>query len=181
MGDLIVATHMSVDGVVESPHPDNWLVLEGDHAPEAHEWLSAADALVLGRKTYEGLAAVWPSMTDESGYAERINGLPKHVASTTLAEPLEWNASLIRGDLAEEVALLKKSTPGDLLVVGCGTLAAHLVALGLVDEVRILVYPTVWGEGERIFHGARVPLTRVATTPFMSGVSLQCYRPVVAG
>jgi dihydrofolate reductase len=120
-----------------------------------------------GRKTYQGLARVWPTITDDRGFADRVNALPKFVASGTLAEPLEWNSTLIKGDVAEGVRELKRQHSGHLLSYGCGELARYLTAHGLVDEIRFTVFPTVLGEGVRPF-GARVR-TPKAVPPAQNG------------
>jgi dihydrofolate reductase len=101
MGKLIVHNAVTVNGAFEAPSPDAWFVLDDDSGDASLEQLVLADALVLGRKTYEGLAAVWPVLVDDPGmgrFAGRSNEMPKYVASRTLTEPLEWNATLIKGD-----------------------------------------------------------------------------------
>jgi dihydrofolate reductase len=179
MGRLIVSTQMTVDGLIDV---GDWFLQEGEHEEHgSFDQLLAADAMLLGRKTYEGLASVWPTMTDDRGFADRVNSMPKHVASTTLDEPLEWNATLIKGDLTEAVPELKRRYPGNLVSYGCGELAYRLVGLGLVDEVRFWIHPSVFGGGHRPFHGAApVPLHLVSTTTYRSGVALLCYRPAAA-
>jgi dihydrofolate reductase len=123
MRRVIVSNQISIDGVIESPSPDSWYIAEGEHEDTGSlDQLLAADDLLLGRKTYEGLAAVWPEITDDRGFADRVNSLPKHVASRTLQEPLTWNATLIKGDLAEYVADLKQQAGGNILVYGGGSL-----------------------------------------------------------
>ena len=99
MGKLIISTHITVDGVI-GPSPSDWAILEGEGERYKFDQLLAADAFLLGRKVYEGLASVWPTITDDTGFAERVNTIPKYVASRTLEEPLDWNASLLKGDLA---------------------------------------------------------------------------------
>jgi dihydrofolate reductase len=106
MGKVIISTHITVDGVI-GPSPQDWAILEGEGERYKFDQLLAADAFLLGRKVYEGLASVWPTITDDTGFAERTNSIPKYVASRTLEEPLEWNASLIKGELAESVTGLK--------------------------------------------------------------------------
>src|SRR5438552_5684670 len=119
MGKLIISTHITVDGVI-GPSPGDWAILEGEGERFKYDQLLAADAFLLGRKVYEGLASVWPTITDDTGFAERVNRIPKYVASRTLQEPLEWNASLIKGDLPESVAGLKRRHRGNLISFGCG-------------------------------------------------------------
>ena len=131
--------------------------------------------MLLGRKTYEGLAGYWPSQS--GAWADVINPMPKFVASRTLREPLDWNAALIAGDVVEGVAQLKKRT-GDLALVGCGELARVLMESRLIDELWFWIHPAVWGEGDRPFHGgARADLELVGSERFESGVTLQRYRP----
>lgn len=106
MGQLIIHSAMSVNGAFEAPTPENWLVIDPDSGQASLDELILAHAMVLGRKTYEGLAAVWPTLADDpqmGGYAGRINSMPKYVASRTLPGPLEWNATLIEGDVVEGV------------------------------------------------------------------------------
>ena len=175
MGKVIISTHITIDGVIDSPQ--DWAILQGEGERYKFDQLLAADAFLLGRKVYEGLAGVWPTITDDTGFADRVNSIPKYVASRTLEEPLEWNASLIKGHLADGVADLRRQHRGNLLSFGCGELATELVTQGLADEVHFWVNPAVWGSGARAFHGRRVRLQLIATTTFDSGVTLLCYRP----
>ena len=179
MGKVIISTHITVDGVI-GPNPGEWGIFEGESEQFKYDQLLAADAFLLGRKVYEGLAGFWPSVTDDTGFAARTNSLPKYVASRTLEGPLAWNASLITGNLAEKVVSLKQDHRGNLISFGCGELAYELVRLGLVDEIHFWVDPAVWGSGERAFHGQQVRLQLMSTTTFDSGVALLCYRPVPA-
>jgi dihydrofolate reductase len=176
MGKLIISTHITVDGVI-GPDPGAWGIFEGEGERFKYDQLLASDAMLLGRKVYEGLAGYWPTVTDDTGFAERTNRLPKYVASRTLEGPLDWNASLITGDLAESVANLKQQHRGNLISFGCGELAYELVRLGLVDEIHFWVDPAVWGSGDRAFHGRQVRMQLISTTVFDSGVALLCYRP----
>jgi dihydrofolate reductase len=184
---LIINNAITVNGAFEAPapEPDGWLVLDPDSQQASLEKWQAADAMVLGRKTYEGLAAVWPQMADIPGleaYAERMNSMPKYVASRTLSGPLDWNATLLEGDLADSVNSLKEEHHGNLIVTGAGELARDLMAQGLVDEVWFTVCPYLWGTGPRIFDDVgAVRLELVATTTFPSGVVRLCYRPAPAG
>ncbi|MEU8251134.1 dihydrofolate reductase family protein [Nonomuraea sp. NPDC048916] len=140
----------------------------------------AADALLLGRVTYEGFAAVWPKMRDDVGFADKMNGMRKYVVSTTLSAP-EWrNTTVIRGDLAEEVGHLRQRPGGDILVTGSGRLVQALAELDLVDEYRLMVFPVVLGAGRRLFgDGARVTdLRLVEARPVgPDGVVVLTYQP----
>jgi dihydrofolate reductase len=176
MGKVIISTHITLDGVI-GPSPADWAILEGEGERYKFDQLLAADAFLLGRKVFEGFARVWPTITDDTGFAERVNSIPKYVASRTLHEPLEWNASLIEGDLAEGVTRLKRDHRGNLISFGCGELAYELVTQGLADEIHFWVNPAVWGNGERAFQGRQVRMELIATTAFDSGVALLCYRP----
>jgi dihydrofolate reductase len=183
VGRLVVNNAMTVNGAFEapSPPPDGWLVLDPDSNQVTLDQLYVADAMLLGRKTYEGLAAVWPQLADDPTMgvlADRINSMPKYVASRTLREPLEWNATLLKGDLAESVPALKNRHDGTLFVSGAGALTHNLTALGLVDEFWFWVSPALWPAGPRIFDGVGpVPLELIGSTTFASGVLRLAYRP----
>lgn len=184
MGKLIVHNAITVNGAFESPAPDTWFELDNDSGDASLEQFWLADAFVLGRKTYEGLAAVWPQLGEDPGfgrYADRINAMPKYVASRTLTGPLEWNATLIEGDLDEAVPALKADHRGNLIVSGCGELAHTLTRQGFVDEFWFWVHPHIWATGPRIFDGVGpVRLQLVASTPYRSGVLWLRYRPATA-
>ena len=187
MGRLIINNAITVNGAFEAPVPEpgGWLVLDPDSQQASLEKWQAADAMVIGRKTYEGLAAVWPQLADIPGfeaYAHRMNSMPKYVASRTLSGPLTWNATLLDGDLAESVSALKEKHQGSLIVTGAGELARSLMHQGLVDEIWFTVSPYLWATGPRIFDDVgAVRLELVATTTFPSGVVLLRYRPAAAG
>ena len=182
MGRLVVNNAMTVNGAFEapSPEPDGWLVLDADSNQVSLEQLLVADAMVLGSKTYEGLAAVWPQLANDPAMgvmADRINSMPKYVASRTLREPLEWNATLLKGELVESVTAIKERH-GLLFVSGAGELTHNLISLGLVDEFWFWVSPYLWPTGPRIFDGAGpVPLELIGSTTFASGVLRLAYRP----
>src|SRR6266496_4029718 len=138
MSKLVESTFMTLDGVIESPQewsPPYW---DEEHANYAHDLLFAADALLLGRKTYEGFVQAWPSRTGD--FSDRINGMPKYVASRTL-EDATWNATLIKDDVAEEVARLKEQPGQNLLKFGTGELDHTLVQHRLVDEFHFWLFP----------------------------------------
>src|ERR1700686_4882943 len=116
------------------------------------EELFSCDALLLGRRTYEGFAAAWPNMPGTGAYGERMNGLPKYVVSTTLSEAT-WNATLIKGDLAEELSRLKQEAGQDILIFGSGELVHTLHERDLIDEYRLMIFPLVLGSGKRLFPG----------------------------
>jgi dihydrofolate reductase len=154
-----VSEFITLDGVVEDPggaesfEHGGWS-FKFEQGPEGEQYkldeVLAADALLLGRVTYEGFAAAWPAITDEAGFADKMNGMPKYVVSTTLERP-EWNnTTVIKGDVAGEVSKLKQQA-GDLLVTGSPTLIRTLMEHDLVDEYRLMVFPIVLGTGKRLF------------------------------
>jgi len=178
MRKVVVSEFVSLDGVIEEP---SWTFQFSSEEQQKFKFdeLFASDALLLGRVTYEGFAAAWPSATDEEGFADRMNGLPKYVVSTTLEEPLEWNNSrLIEGDVAEEVSRLKQQPGHDILIYGSGELLHTLMQHDLIDEYRLMVYPVVLGSGKRLFRdGINTTLRLVETRTFSSGVVVLSYRP----
>jgi len=148
MKKVAVSTNVTLDGVMEAP--DRWFFQfwNDELAKSAHDELLASDALLLGRVTYEAFAEFWLSATNEPDIAERMNSLPKHVVSTTLKEPLEWNNSrLIEGDVAEEVTKLKEQSGGDVLLLASADLVQTLMGHDLIDEYRLRVAPVVAGRG----------------------------------
>ncbi|TMM01331.1 MAG: dihydrofolate reductase [Actinobacteria bacterium] len=160
MGKLVVSEFITLDGVIDDPggaeefDRGGWAFqfergAEGDKF-KLDETLGA-EALLLGRVTYEGFAAAWPSRTDEVGFADKMNTMPKYVVSSTLQD-LTWdNSTRIDGDVAEEVAKLKEQVAGEILVAGSATLVRTLIETDLVDELRLMVFPTVLGGGKRLF------------------------------
>ncbi|MGZ4462323.1 MAG: dihydrofolate reductase family protein [Gaiellaceae bacterium] len=157
---LVVSEFVTLDGVMEDPggaegfDRGGW-AFKFDRGPEGDKFkldeLMAADALLLGRRTYEGFAAAWPSMKDEAGFADKMNGMPKFVVSKTL-ESADWsNSTLLRGDVETEVSRLRQQPGGDLLVAGSCQLVQALTSHGLVDEYRLMVFPILLGKGKRLF------------------------------
>jgi dihydrofolate reductase len=158
MRPVIVQEFVSLDGVMQAPgielefpgggwqHP----FVGRDHMALMVEQMNEADALLLGRKTYEMFAAVWPSRHDDSGLAERMNEIPKYVASATLSE-VSWNATLLSGDVAHAVATLKEEAGRGLILLGSRTLAHYLHQHELVDEYRLWFHPVILGSGLRLF------------------------------
>lgn len=178
MRRVIVSTYVTLDGVIESPEKWSLKFWNDEHAKYANDQLFASDALLLGRVVYQGFADAWPSRTNE--FADRINGLPKYVVSTTLEEPLEWNnSSLIKENVAEEVLRLKRQPGQDILMYGSADLMHTLMQHDLIDEYRIWVHPVVLGSGKRLFRddGDRTVLRLVDTTTFSSGVAILSYQP----
>jgi dihydrofolate reductase len=158
MGKLKVSTFLTVDGVMQAPGDatefdrGGWQIQFFDDAAGAiaKEGLFATDALLLGRKTYEHFAAAWPEIQDEEGFADRMNSIPKFVASTTLADA-GWNATIIR-DASTDVPKLKSEH--ELLVMGSGRLVQGLREHDLVDEYELWIHPILLGAGRRLFEEA---------------------------
>ncbi|WP_101295973.1 dihydrofolate reductase family protein [Halegenticoccus soli] len=177
--NLIVSEFLTLDGVMEAPEKWSFQFFSEEQQTYKHDELFASGALLLGRETYETFAAAWPDREDESGFADRMNSLPKYVVSTSLEEA-EWNNStIIDGDVTEAVATLKQEDGQDILVNGSGELVDTLVEHGLVDEYRLMVHPVVQGSGTRLFAGVNGPTTMrlVDTETFSSGVVVLTYEP----
>ena len=160
MGRIVVTEFVSLDGVMEDPggaegyEHGGWSfqVSRGDEGDKFKlDELLEAEAQLLGRVTYEGFAKAWPSITDEAGFAEKMNSMPKYVVSSTLTDP-EWqNTTVLSGDVAEEVSKLKQEVDGNILVAGSAQLVQALIEHDLVDELRLMVYPVVLGSGKSLF------------------------------
>jgi dihydrofolate reductase len=178
MRKVVVSEFVTLDGVMEAPNEWQGPFWHDDMGKYKFDELFASDALLLGRVTYEGFAAAWPSITDEVGFADRMNSLPKFVASTTLKDPT-WNAGVIKGDVAEEIARLKQQPGQDILVYGSADLMRTLMQHDLVDEYRLMVHPVVVGSGKRLFSegGGTTALQLVDTQTFPSGVIVLTYQP----
>lgn len=178
MSKIVVTEFITVDGVIEDPHLWNPPYFDEDAGKFKLEETMASDALLLGRVTYEGFAAAWPGRTDEAGFADKFNSMPKYVVSTTLENP-EWNNStVIRGNLAEEVAKLKQQYEQDIVIHGSGKLVNSMMQEGLIDEYRLMVFPVVVGSGQRLFEEDRkANLKLVDTKTTGSGVAILIYEP----
>ncbi len=184
MRKIIVTEFLTLDGVMEDPGGDSSFAHAGWSMPYWDDEIGkfkfaelfAADAMLLGRITYQGFAKAWPSVTDEMGFADRMNGMPKYVVSTTL-DTLEWNNShLIKGHIAQEVAKLKQEPGQDILVAGSSQLIQTLGKHGLIDEYQLLVYPVVLGSGKRLFkEGMEAKLKLLESRSYASGVVLVRY------
>ena len=175
MRKLVESTFVTLDGVISSPHVWGSPYWNEEHDAYAHDLLFAADELLLGRVTYEGFAQSWPSRSDE--YADRINGLPKHVASTTLTETT-WNATVIEGDVADHVGKLKEEPGGNILKFGTGELDRMLLRHNLIDELHLWVFPVLAGDGDRLLDGIDTTHLRlIGTKPFSTGIVVLTYAP----
>jgi dihydrofolate reductase len=186
MGRIVVTEFVSLDGVMEDPggaedfQHGGWSFEfsrgeEGDKfkLDEAFE----SEALLLGRVTYEGFAAAWPSREGE--FADKFNTMPKYVVSSTLEEP-EWNnTTVLEGDVVEEVSKLKQAVDGDIVVHGSARLVQTLVEHDLVDELRLMVFPVVLGSGKRLFGETsdKKPLGLADSKMVGDGVAILTYQP----
>ncbi len=181
MRKMIAVELVSVDGVMESP--EEWAFpYSSTEMEEANaSGMAASDALLLGRVTYEELAAFWPHQPGGTPMVDYINSVLKLVVSTTLEEPLEWNNStLIKGNVAKEMTELKRLPGKDITILGSGALVRSLLQGGLLDELRLMVHPVVLGGGKRLFEdgGDRKTLELVDSKTFGTGVLYLTYRPV---
>lgn len=175
MRKLIVTEFLSLDGVYEEATP--W---RRDYNPDdgqfKYDELFESDALLLGRVTYEGFAKYWSTAT--GSFAERMNSLPKFVATTTL-ESLEWNATALEGDVVAAVEALKRQEGQSILTYGSGTFVQTLLRHGLVDELRLMIFPLVLGRGKRLFSSEnRLSLNLTSSRNLGAGVMLLIYEPI---
>jgi dihydrofolate reductase len=175
MGKLIATTQATLDGVIDPV--GEWVQPDGDHGEYSFERQERSAGMVLGRKTYEGLAGYWPSQTGR--WADLVNGMRKWVGSTSLSGELGWNATLLEGDLDDALGKVKADADGDLFMHGSGEFAYALAERGLIDEYEIYVNPLVWGQGNVHVLGDRGPVRMQLddVRRFDSGVVLLTYRP----
>jgi dihydrofolate reductase len=194
MRRIVVSEFVSLDGVMQAPggreedasgsfkHGGWSFKFHDDQVPKYKlAELSASEAILLGRKTYEIFAGYWPKAKDDEGFADKMNSLAKHVVSTTLKK-VDWNNSkLIKTNVPEEVRKLRQQPGKDILVYGSGKLAKTLLQHDLVDELRLMVYPVVLGSGKKLFddHAETLkPLRLAESRTFPSGIVLLSYHPV---
>jgi dihydrofolate reductase len=188
MGKIVVTEFMSLDGVVEDPGGSesfkyggwSFEISRGEEGDKFKlDEVFSSDALLLGRVTFEGFAEAWPSRDGE--FADKFNSMPKYVVSSTLEEPAWSNSTVLKGDLAEEVAKLKQAHEGDVVVHGSVQLAQALLEQDLVDELRLMVFPVVLGTGKRLFGDTsdKKPLRLVDSRMVGDGVAILIYEPAV--
>ena len=188
MGRIVVTEFVSLDGVMQAPgggedfEHAGWTFAisrgeEGDKfkLEEALE----AEALLLGRVTYEGFAAAWPSMQGE--FADKFNGMPKYVVSATLQQPGWNNSTVLKGDGVQEISKLRQAPGGDIVVHGSAQLVQTLLEHDLVDELRLMVFPVVLGSGKRLFaHTSQKKALQLADSKIVGdGVAILIYKPAV--
>jgi len=183
MRKVVASLYLSLDGVMEAPEKWTFPYFNGEIGEAIGKAMAEADAMLLGRVTYEQWAAYWPSKTTEDApAADYLNNVPKFVVSTTL-DKAEWNNStLIQGNLAEEVAELKQRPGKDISISGSATLVRSLLQDDLLDELRLMVYPIVVGSGRRLFEdgGDQKALKLVDAQTFTTGVVYLTYQPAGA-
>jgi dihydrofolate reductase len=186
MGKLVITEFVSLDGVMEDPggaedYEHGGWTFAIDRGEDGDKFKSdegdAAAALLLGRRTYEGFAAAWPTMQGE--FADKFNAMPKYVVSSTLSDPQWTNSTVLGADLVAEVAKLKDALDGDIVVHGSAQLAQALIEHDLVDELRVMVFPVLLGGGKRLFAvtGAKKPLRLADSKTVGDGIAVLTYSP----
>ena len=184
MRDLIVTENITLDGVIDAtggwfaPAGDGAEVDQSDVEAALREQSEAADALLLGRTTFEDMRGYWPLQTDDTtGITDYLNRVSKYVISATLQDPAWEHTTVLRGTLIDEISALKSSPGRDIVTTGSMTLVSDLIAAGLVDEYRLFMYPIVFGHGRRLFVDTDVvELRLVESRSFRSGILLLRYR-----
>jgi dihydrofolate reductase len=185
MGRIVVTEFVSLDGVMQAPgggedyEHAGW-TFEIDRGDEGNAFkldeTRQSEALLLGRKTYEGFAAAWPAMQGE--FADKFNSMPKYVVSSTLEEPTWNNSTVLRGNVTDEVTNLRERVGGDVVVHGSAQLAQALMENDLVDELRLMVFPVVLGTGKRLFGetGGKKRLVLADARTVGDGVAILVYQ-----
>ncbi len=189
MGKIVVSENVSLDGVIEDPagvegfRRGGWIGRIGDRGREeaakvALDEALGAEALLLGRRSYEFLAARWPSRSGE--LADRLNSLPKYVVSSTLEDPTWNNTTVLKGDVVDDVSKLKQEVNGEIVVAASIQLVRTLMEHELVDELRLMVYPVVLGAGKRLFGETsdKKPMRLLDTRTVAGDLALLTYEPV---
>ena len=187
MGKIVISENVTLDGVVQDPAGDEgfrvggWVGRITDRPDVAKVTLDEAlgtEALLLGRRSYEWLAARWPSRT--GALADRLNSVPKYVVSATLQDPAWNNSTVLRGDVVNEVSRLRRELSGDIVVPGSFQLLHTLMEHDLVDELRLKMFPVVLGAGERLFGETsdKKPLRLISIQTLDDGIAFLTYEPV---
>lgn len=169
MGFIKSGLFISLDGVIEAPETWHFPYFNDQMGAVVGGLMNESDATLIGRQTYDGFAAYWPTADPDDPFTAVMNGARKYVVSHTLTDPTWENTSVISGDVAAELAKLKTDTR--LGTTGSGTLVRWMLEQGLVDELHLLVHPIVVGHGKKLFgDGATVPLKLISSTTFDTGV-----------
>jgi dihydrofolate reductase len=181
MRKVVASELVALDGVMESPEKWSFQFHNDEMAEAQGAGMAAADAMLLGRVTYQEFASYWPHQNSaDQPFTDYLNNTPKYVVSTTLERPLEWqNSTLIKGIVAEAIAKLKRQPGKDIGIVGSGTLVRSLLREDLLDDLRFMVHPIVMGSGERLFEdgGDQKALELVDSKTFGTGVLYLTYQP----
>ena len=179
MRKVVMTEFVTLDGVMEAPITWSVSFRCAEGAKFKHDELFASDALLLGRVTYEGFAAAWPTMEGTGDFGERMNAIPKYVVSTTLTDPTWNNTTVIPGDVPAAIASLKAQDGRDILLSGSADLVNSLIPTGLIDEYRLMVHPVVVGQGKKLFADGldMTTLRLVDTKPFSTGIVVLTYAP----
>jgi dihydrofolate reductase len=185
MRKIVVSQFITLDGVMEDPggsegSPGGGWAFQFERGDEGNRFkldeVMASEALLLGRRTFEGFAEAWPSR--EGDFADKFNGMQKYVVSSTLAEPQWNNSKVIRGNVTSEIQALRDAPGGDVLVNGSNQLVSLLLENGLIDELRLMVYPIVLGAGKRLFpEGSRSSTLRLIESRTAGETVILIYAP----
>jgi dihydrofolate reductase len=180
MRRIVAGLFVSIDGVVEAAN--EWTVgyMDDEVGQELGSQMAERDTMLLGRRTYQEMAAHWPNVGTDSPIGAEMNNTPKLVVTNTLESVEEWqNSSLIKGNVIEELNQLKQRPGKNILIVGSATLAESLLREGVIDQLLLLVYPIVVGAGKRLFEGGgdRLPLRLTDSKTFANGVVKLVYTP----
>ena len=187
MGKIVISENISLDGVMQDPTGEEgfsfggWFARVGtrdreEWAAVAYDEAVGAEALLLGRRSYEWFAARWTSRS--GAWAQRLNSMPKYVVSSTLEAPGWDNTTVLQGGVREAISKLKQETPGDIVVYASGRLVRTLIEHDLADELRLMIYPFLLGAGERLFgeNSDRKPLRLIGTRTVGDSLALLTYR-----
>ena len=181
MRKVVAGEFVSLDGVMESPGEWHFPYFNDEMGEAVGASMAAADAMLLGRVTYQEFASYWPGASSEDQpFADYMNNTPKYVVSTTLEEPLEWNNStLIKGNVTEEIARLKQQPGKNIGITGSATLVQYLLQEDLLDKLELLIHPVVVGSGQRLFEGGGElkGLRLLESKTFSTGVVYLTYQP----
>lgn len=179
MRKIVAGLFVSLDGVMESPDKWHYPYFNEEMGAAVGTHMAAADTMLLGRRTYQEFAALWPNAGGDDPFAAQINNTPKLVVSTTLDTVAWQNSTLIKGSVAEELTKLKQQPGKNIAITGSATLVRSLLRDNLLDELHLLVHPIVVGSGKRLFEdgGDPVALTLVDAQTFSTGVLSLTYRP----
>ncbi len=179
MRKIVVTQFLTLDGVMEAPHHWSFPYWTDEIGKFKNNELFASDAQLLGRVTYDAFAEVWPERTDEDGYADRLNSLPKYVVSKTLKNAPWNNSTIISDNFVAEISKLKQQPGKNILVHGSQTLVHSLMKHNLVDQFQLLVFPIVVGKGLRLFtEDNREELELIESKTYDTGVVLLSYRSI---